>query len=420
MLFWWLLVWVLFPPQPLLFCPPAFCSAARSQRDEGTLSPSLFADGLSPGCRELLRPEPGPGLPLPPLSSGRRGLPAGARCSLGLPFPAGALGGAGGESGAGLTAGAGPALAAACRPRQRGCLCVGPAPWAVAGAAGASSPVEGHGGSGPTTGGGGGEAASLPGRTRVPYRRSPGGPGRRGRPHARSPGAAARPSPWTRRPRRLLSPDYNSQRAPRRRTTAPGRLRAGLAFPPSSTPSRRGAPPAPSPASPRWRMRGGGGARAGHARRRLCSDRGGAEGRGGGGRHLGRWAVSGGGQRQVRCPGLSFLSPAGFAARFPSWGSFLWRGSLRRPRPGGGRAAVGGGSLGARRGRGSAGLPRGAQRGPDRLGEGGAGALLLGEVPRRLPLRRVAGMPSGAGLPLAEPCGREAGLPREGFFSAPC
>lgn len=28
-------------------------------------------------------------------------------------------------------------------------------------------------------------------------------------------------------------------------------------------------------------------------------------------------------------------------------------------------------------------------------------------------------MPSGAGLPLAELCGREAGLPREGF-SAPC
>lgn len=282
-LFWWLLVWVLFPPprpppQPLLFCPPAFCSAARSQRDEGTLSPSLFADGLSPGCRELLRPEPGPGLPLPPLSSGRRGLPAGARCSLGLPFPAGALGGAGGESGAGLTAGAGPALAAACRPRQRGCLCVGPAPWAVAGAAGASSPVEGHGGSGPTTGGGGG-GSSLPARPHpcalqaIPRRTGEEGEAPRPEPRrCRSPlavDAAATPSPFPglQLPARTAPQDYSSRQAPRG-TGLPALLHP----PPAEGRRRRRAPPpragACAAAAGRGRgMRGGGSAVIGGARR---------------------------------------------------------------------------------------------------------------------------------------------------------
>lgn len=102
----------------------------------------------------------------------------------------------------------------------------------------------------------GGRAASLPGRC----------PRRRGRPHAPAPplaphvGTADTPSSRSSRP---TSPDYSSQRAPRRRTTTPGRLRAGLSRPPPpSGAAGRPFPPAPLPPAVAHarRRRGAGGA----------------------------------------------------------------------------------------------------------------------------------------------------------------
>lgn len=86
--------------------------------------------------------------------------------------------------------------------------------------------------------------------------------------------------------------------------------------------------------------------------------------------------------------------------------------------PGGGRAAAGGGWF---RSSLRVGVGRPTPRGAALAGSGGGwvGGSCGGTFPLWPPLSRGAAVPPEAGLHIEAPCGSGAGLPREGFSSAP-